>query len=457
MSNIWSKIFLIFVLSITTIVATAQRDNPDTPKDNSPYSRLGLGDLVNQNFAGASGYGGLSATFYNPYRLNIINPAANAFLKATAFEVGVFGEYSNLQSDTEKLNGWNGNLGYLSLGFPLRNVLNEVLDRKNPDWGFAMNFSLVPYSTVGYNIEATSITESQDTTLNLFQGRGGNYRIVWGNSIRYKDFSFGLNLGYLFGKTTNDRIIAIVDDNGVDKLDAYRSQLIDETSLGGLTASVGLMYRHRFMKVEDGESKPSGKNIIVGFYGNTSNEIGTNTSQKYFRYRNAAVFSSIPVDTIRNVSGVEGKVTLPAEFGFGVMYEQENKFRFGFDFNSARWSQYTNDAKPENLMDSWRISLGTEYIPDYLSYNNAWKRMRYRAGFFFQKDPRAVNEQLSSLGLTLGLGIPVVLERGQVSFVDLAIELGRFGSESSIQDTYARIIAGFTLNDNTWFFKRKFD
>ncbi|MEL6844144.1 MAG: hypothetical protein AAFP02_13115, partial [Bacteroidota bacterium] len=318
-----------------------------------------------------SGFGGLAATFYNPYRLNIVNPAANAYLRATAFEVGIYGEYSQLTSDTEELDSWNGNLSYLSLAFPLRNVLNEVLNRKNPDWGFGMNISLVPYSTVGYNIEAISTTESGDSTLSQFQGRGGTYRILWGNTARYKGLSVGLNLGYLFGKTTNDRIVALVDGEGRDLIDSYRSQLIDEISIGGLIVNAGLMYRYQFKKMEEGVLKPTGKNIIIGAYGNTSNDINSNTSQEFFRYRNGAGFGAIPTDTIRNLSGIEGKVTLPAEFGIGVMIEQEFKYRLGLDFQAAKWSQYKNDAKPETLVDTWRLAFGGEYTPDYSSYNKA--------------------------------------------------------------------------------------
>ncbi|MEL6923322.1 MAG: hypothetical protein AAFO94_04675, partial [Bacteroidota bacterium] len=305
--------------------------------------------------------------------------------------------------------------------------------------------------------EAISTTESGDSTLSQFQGRGGTYRILWGNTARYKGLSVGLNLGYLFGKTTNDRIVALVDGEGRDLIDSYRSQLIDEISIGGLIVNAGLMYRYQFKKMEEGVLKPTGKNIIIGAYGNTSNDINSNTSQEFFRYRNGAGFGAIPTDTIRNLSGIEGKVTLPAEFGIGVMIEQEFKYRLGLDFQAAKWSQYKNDAKPETLVDTWRLAFGGEYTPDYSSYNKAWKRVRYRAGFFYQQDPRVVNEQLSSIGVTLGVGVPVVLERGQVSFIDLSLELGRFGSDSSIKETYARLTAGFSLNDNTWFYKRKFD
>ena len=455
MSNNWNQFFIIFVLMSCSLTVFAQPDSQDTPKGNSPYSRLGLGDLINQNFAAASSYGGLGATFYNSYRLNSINPAANGYLKATAFEVGVFGEYSKLQGTNLEEGFWNGNLNYLSLAFPLRNVISEVLDRKNTDLSLSMNFSLIPYSVVGYDIEGQGIVGANlDTTQNQFQGRGGTYKILWGNTMKYKDISFGLNLGYIFGKITNDRSVSFLDSEGNNEANYYRDQLVDEFSLTGLIWNAGMMYRHQFKSMKDGKLVPNGKNIIIGAYGNSKNSVNTNTSQLFFR--NNPNYN-VPADTIRNVTDLKGEAVLPAEFGIGVMFEKEFKYRLGIDYSAAKWSQYKNDAKPEALLDTWRIAVGGEYTPDYLSYNSQWKRIRYRGGFFYQNDPRVVNEQLSSYGLTLGMGIPVVLARGQVSFIDLAIELGKFGSASSIQETYVKLTAGFTLNDNTWFFKRKFN
>jgi hypothetical protein len=53
--------------------------------------------------------------------------------------------------------------------------------------------------------------------------------------------------------------------------------------------------------------------------------------------------------------------------------------------------------------------------------------------------------------------LPVILPRQQTSFVNLALEIGRIGADSPIEETYFRLSAGFTLNDNTWFYKRRFE
>ena len=151
MSNFWNKTFLGFgIILATAITIFAQ------PKDNSPYSRLGLGDLTDQYFAAQGGMGGLGAAFHDAYHMNISNPASLARLREAAFEVGLYSEYNVLTDATgqnERLKTWNGNLRYLSLGFPLKNPINEVLDQKKKKVRWGMNFTLLPYSNVNYNIQ----------------------------------------------------------------------------------------------------------------------------------------------------------------------------------------------------------------------------------------------------------------------------------------------------------------
>lgn len=84
--------------------------------------------------------------------------------------------------------------------------------------------------------------------------------------------------------------------------------------------------------------------------------------------------------------------------------------------------------------------------------------MRYRLGFYYGTDPRSIGtEQVTRYALTLGTGFPIVLPRQQVSFMNTALEIGRFGVPDVLQETFVKLSVGFTLNDNSWFFKRKFN
>lgn len=447
MSRNWIKSTFItaimLVLGATALLAQ--------PKYNSPYSRLGFGDPFNQNFTQLNGMGNVAAAFHDFYTLNTLNPASYGHLQFTSFEVGVNARYSSYNSSTGNEGIWSGNLSHLALGFPIKNPLNDILDRKKSKFNWGMAFALIPYTTVGYNVETRGPVMGVDTVSFGFEGSGGSYRILWGNGFKIKKFSFGVNMGFLFGNSTNERTVTF------DNLEtSYRDILIDEISVNGFVWNAGIQYDYRFMeKGADGTETFTGKFITVGLYGNSPNSFTTNASSLDRRIS----FEFNDIDTIRNVEEVIGNGRLPSELAIGVMGGKVNKWRAGIDFSLSNWSQYENDAKPESLQNSWRLAIGGEITPNFISYNNYFERVRYRAGIFFGNDPRedSFNEQLTNYGITVGFGLPIILPRQQKSFFNVAFEVGRFGSAESLRETYGRITLGFTLNDDKWFFKRKFN
>ena len=97
-------------------------------------------------------------------------------------------------------------------------------------------------------------------------------------------------------------------------------------------------------------------------------------------------------------------------------------------------------------------------VQNYSSYNKFWQRVRYRIGAFTGTDPRSIDgQQLEEVGVTFGFGLPITLPRRQVSFINIALEFGRRGANTALQETYGEFTVGFTLNDNSWFRKRKFN
>jgi hypothetical protein len=456
MSNFWNKTFLGFAIFLATaLTAFAQ------PKDNSPYSRLGIGDLTDQFFAAQGGMGGLGAAFYDDYHMNIANPASLARLREAAFEVGLYSEYNVLTDATgqnEQLKTWNGNLRYLSLGFPLKNPINEVLDQKKKKIRWGMNFTLLPYSNVNYNIQTLTDQTIGDTLTSVNfsnQGSGGTYKIMWGNAVNIKNFSAGINLGYFFGKIENDKIVTFPDIQFSND-----NFFTDDFLVGGFTWNLGVQYDHVLATKED--SNVPIEFITIGLSGNSRNKFNL-TRNRFWSTRNSTIGT---LDTILSVSGsetTENTGYLPGEVAIGVMYTKVNKMRFGVDFKFQSWSEYINDlvAAADSDRDNvnvWRLGIGGEYVPDARSYNKYLKKVRYRFGAFYSKDPRSIqDDHLLKYGATVGFGLPVILPQGKKSFVNLAFELGQIGLADALTRTYFKINLGFTLNDNTWFFKRKFN
>ncbi len=442
MSNYQGKFILWVAMMGMALTALAQ------PKYNSPYSRLGLGDLIDQNFITQSGLGGLSTAASDPHHINIYNPASLSALETTAFEVGVNARYSNLQnSDGTEATLWGGNLSYLALGFPMRNSINEVLDPRDHKLKWGMAFALVPFTTVGYDIETTEFVPGADTIRYQFEGTGGTYRFVWGNSIRINNFSAGLNLSYLFGKISREHQVL------PDLVNSYQEVFIDEFSVGGLVWDLGVQYDLELDR-DRSDDKPSTRKLTLGATIRANNSFSTNASRLYRTFNPQYA----DVDTFEMVTDVAGNGTLPASFSISAMYVKTNKYRFGIQYDYTQWENYRNDAKEEVLANTWRLAVGGEFIPDYSSYNKYSKKIRYRAGAFYSTDPRTVfNNSLTNYGINIGLGFPIILPRQRTSYMNMALELGRFGNEASLLETYARLSVGFTLNDNSWFFKRKFN
>jgi len=358
------------------------------------------------------------------------------------------------------LETWNGNLSYISLGFPLQNAVNEVLDQKKKKLHWGMNFTLIPFSNVDYNIETKTDEMFGDTLTSVdytFEGKGGTYKVLWGNSVAYKNFSAGINLGYFFGKIENDKFVAFPDLRS-----AYNNVFQDDFTVSGFTWNIGV--QQDFVTQVNETSEDPVKYFTVGVTANSRNKFNIRRD-RFWRTQNFA-YPISNQDTILSVTGEEtfkSEGFLPGEVGVGFMYThlpyktRKSLLRLGVDFKYQQWSEFVNDlvaAGDVNQPDvsTWRLSFGGEYQADERSYNNYFKKIRYRFGAFYNSDPRTVtNEQLRRYGFTFGFGMPIVRPQSERAFVNIGFELGKIGLADSLDRNYFRINLGFTLNDKYWF------
>ena len=421
------------------------------PKQNSPLSRFGLGDPLDQFHAAAAGMGGLRTTYQDIYHLNLLNPASLASLQSSSFEIGLYARNSQLTDTNGEANAWQGNLRYIALGFPLRNPVNLSLDRLLNSWNGGMAFSLAPTTLVGYDLELQGNVDSElGPTSNRLRGTGGTYRFSWSTALRYKGLSGGVNVNYNFGKITNSRVLAF------DSIpEALATEFLEEFSISGFNLGYGLQYAINFTELdEEGQRAPNGKRILLGVNGTLGSTVDTEANRLNRRFSSSGVV--IVRDTLEATEGVGGRADLPAAVDFGIAYEEFNRFYLGAEVGRTSFGNYTNDAQPEQLRDINRIAAGVQYIPNINSYNRYWQRVRYRLGVRLEDDPRVINgEQARRNAVTVGVGLPIRLPRQQVSFLDLAVEYGKFGVPDVLDETYVQFTLGFSLNDNTWFFKRK--
>lgn len=427
------------------------------PKFNSPYSRYGIGDIVNPYFANQAGWGGQTAAFHDPYHLNPANPASYAYLRATSLETGLFTKYSQYSSEAASQEEWSGNLSHLALGFTLRSPINEVLDREKSPWNFAMGVGVTPYSRVGYNILTRDTLPKLDDVQNNFQGSGGLYRIAWTGAAKYKNTAFGANLGWLFGKTIYASNTLFTDTSDV-KLPTFQDNIRQEINTRGFVWNLGVQHDIILKRAAQDKEVPV-QWITIGLTGNGNYQL--TALEDRFQIRSRGQLSNgnfSDPDTLSISIDQSRQITLPAAFTVGIQFVKSNKLKLGAQFGMESWSSYENESRPQRMRNTFNVAGGVEYIPDFISYNKFLKRWRYRLGGYYRQDPRTVSgSNFNDIGLSFGVGLPVVLPRQQTSFVNLAFEMGQIGTNSPIEEKYFRISAGFTLNDNTWFYKRRFE
>lgn len=422
--------------------------------DNSPYSRYGIGDLTDRNFNHLRQMGGLGSSFIDVYHINIVNPASLGFINATAFDFGVNGKGTILNDDNYKNTVWTGGLDYISLAFPLKNPINAVYDGVKKSHKYTMGLTLMPHSFVNYSISGIDSISTDKPFKRNYTGNGGTYKIMWTNAFKYKNFSIGANLGYVFGNLKYQRDI-IFDKSEYGYSDFYTN----DYNVRGFIWNGGLMYSDILNKteLEENKNKPV-KRISAGINFNTASSITTSSN---IYHRLAQEFFQIKLtDTIEFGSGIKGKGKLPAELGVGATYYYGERMAIGVNFSTEFWSAYYNEASGEDkgsLKDATKIAIGGYFRPDYKSFESYFKRVYYRYGAYYGTDSRLIKgEKINDFGVTFGLGMPFVYQR-KVSNVNLGLNLGSRGLNSPISEKYMKISVGVSFNDDEWFLKRKYN
>lgn len=418
--------------------------------DNSPFSRLGLGDLYNGNLNGVALSGNLGSSFISPFQLNIANPGTYGFLDYTVLDVGLYTKYAQLKDKYNKSSIWSGNLRYVSLGFPLRNIKNEIYDRVNKKDKWGMNFSFRPYSIVNYNVKSNVKVDNIGTLTRLFQGRGGSYIAQMGTGYRYENFGIGANVGYLFGKIINEQIIDLSDEE-IDVVD----RITNNYNISGFVWNAGAIYRKQLNEQETKEVKTASPTYLqIGLRGSSGSPFKTNGQYTHL----AANTQTGYIDTMSYETASKNKGYLAPHLAFGVSYVKGKKWSVGAEFENAFWTLYKNGARPnQTLQNSYKLSVGGRFTPDSRGFGSFLERTEYLFGAFYQTDSRLIdNKSLTNLGVTLGMRMPFFYQKS-FSSIALGFELGNRSIEKLINENYIECKIGINFNDDQWFLKSRYN
>ncbi|MCC6186925.1 MAG: hypothetical protein IT256_07220 [Chitinophagaceae bacterium] len=411
-------------------IGNAIAQNIDRPFENAPYSRYGIGEQRNDINPALKAMGSITAAYADPYIINTDNPASYASLKHFTYEAGLTGSRRTILSSNSKYQTGGVNLSYLNLAIPMGKYAGMVIGYKaNSKVGYSL------YDTLQSLIGPASIS---------YNGTGGTNYFFVGGAGKYKGFSLGLNVGYLFG-TINQTSWYKTNST------AYyvnNSEFLRRSSIGGLYLKSGAMYQ-----------KSLGKDYMLNLGGqaNMSQSIGTELSEYWISHPFYASDTS-GSDTAYAKKGIKETIVLPSELTFGAQIAKSDKWSLGVNYKTTNWSQFNN----QNLKDSiganaYKVSIGGEYTPNSISLYNYWQRITYRAGFYYGKDFVQINnKQANYYAATFGLSLPF---KRSTDRIQTALEIGKMGTQSatSIQQNFVRFSIGISFNDKSWFVKRKYD
>jgi hypothetical protein len=398
----------------------------------SPFTSLGLGDIIDPALAHNQGNGGLGISNGNYWNLNNINPALLPYNTLTVFSAGFIGANRKLKNSISSETNKGGNLNYLITAFPV----------KPGKW--TTSVGLMPYSNVDYKFSVTeTVTGSTDLVKITEQGFGGLNQFFWSNGVTVNKYlSVGLKANYIFGSIEKKFSNTILNVGNV-----YTPVVSDRLTVSDFAFGGGIAF--------NADSIFSSK---VKFKAGLTYDLSTDAKTKHFQSFDREFGGTVnATDTLINEGG---SITLPQAIGFGISFNRGLKWMIGMDVKMQQWADYKDfDGSNTDLDNSLKIIFGGEVTPDPQSVTNYLKRVTYKLGASYEETPYLVNNngtlnQVKDLGINFGWSLPV----GRFSSFDMAFKFGKRGSidKTLIEENYYKVYLGITFNDQ-WFIKRKYD
>ncbi|MBK7959442.1 MAG: hypothetical protein IPK03_15965 [Bacteroidetes bacterium] len=415
--------FSIFISIALTISSALQAQY------SSRLSGFGLGKLQSPVYGTNRGCGELAAGYNSNVSINFQNPASYSSANYTVFDIGAYVEngYSNIGDSSYKSS--SGGLSHFAVLLPI----------KSNQWG--MMVGMAPYSHAKFTNSTLYKDALVGDVIDSQSASGGMNHIFIGSGYKIKNFSFGANLGYMFGNINNEQFIYIRDSAGLDARTKHN------INIHSLYYQLGFQYRIKF---------ENNNSILLGLFGSSNiNMVATDQYRKTVNYPISGGFIENGIfDTFSS------RFTFPGVIGFGFTYNHKNHLTYGADFKLTNWSAMQYNAPDSGFYNNWKIHAGIEYKPiarEGVNAKNYFKRIIYRAGFSIGKSEQRISYGgINEVMINGNLSFPAQAAK-IISYLNLGFDFGARGFDSdTYSETYWRINIGFTITDK-WFLRPKFD
>jgi long-subunit fatty acid transport protein len=416
------KKLIVPVFLFFTVISFAQQGT------SSPYSFYGIGDVKFKGTAENRAMGGLTI-YSDSIHLNFQNPASYTNLKLTTFSLGGTYLTTDLETNSQSEKARRTAIDYLAVGLPLGKL--------------GVGFGLMPYSSVGYNIQsniAATTTDSEE--IRQFSGTGGINKVFFGVGYALtKKWSIGLDYSYNFGKI---QTYSFLFKEGLQ----YGSREKNLSDITGSTLNAGVTYNTQINKKLNG---------FASLTYSPDSKLSLSNSRNIATIQYSSTGAEILVQPL-DVDVDNTNLTVPSKLAVGFGVGQNKKWMLGTEITFQKTSNMGNrfnDINNVNYENSTRISVGGFYIPNYNSFSKYYEKINYRGGLRYENTGLIINNTpIKDYAVTVGFGLPLI---GVFSNVNIGFEYGQRGTTSAnlVQENYTNITIGFSLNDK-WFQKRRF-
>ncbi len=401
---------------------------------NSPYSALGVGDMLSGHSIANDAMGGTGLTFGNGIYINSINPAMLAKNRYVAFNTGLRGQYKTLTDGKNSQTDFGMNLSHLVFSFPIKTK-------------WTTSIGLQPSTAVEHEARFEEvIAGTSNSVQHTYKGSGGLSKATFGNGVLLgKSLYVGAEIGYYFGTISKDTTSRLLLNNGED----FTLKYSDRVAANGFEIKTGFVYQQKLSEKW---------NLNVG---------GTYELQSKLRADRVRSFSTLydsgngptVIKKPDTLSISTGNITLPSKYAIGFSIESPYKWLFSAEYSNQNWAKYLNfNGKPEsNLAGSNKIAFGLEYLPKATS-TKYLNQVFYRMGYQQTKTPYFVNgTHIKDQSFNFGFSTPLAYR--SVSYIDLSLAVGNRGVATNglVKENYFKVSLGFSLVDTRWFQKVKID
>ncbi|WP_200975372.1 hypothetical protein [Echinicola sp. 20G] len=400
---------------------------------SSTYSSIGIGDMNNSGLTPNQAMGGLGISYGDAWSVNQVNPALsvknNVFNFQAAFNYKRFTAETATSSST--LDG--GGLSNVVMSLPIK-------PRK---WTVGMGLNQISTVDFEHLVEAP-VVNSDLNSVSRIRGRGGISEVYISTGFElFRNFNLGFHGSYIFGSTIKRQQLTLVDEDGV--LQGVSSEYYDRLSLNDFSFKGGAHYA-----IRTGERSRLNFGAIYHVFGDLD-------GKKFAKMADIGQASDPDSNGQTVFNNEKGSIYLPNKLGYGISFEKINKFVIGLEAQHQDFREYESFiGLNEGLGNSFKVGLGGQFVPDIYSLESAFMRSTFRAGVEFEQTPYLIGQnKVNDIGINFGASVPM----NSLSLLNMAVKVGQRGTTENglVKENYFKVSLGFSINDNSWFYKKVFE